>query len=91
MRGKRAKAHRRALVATNAQLANAVNENRSVAIFYRDALTSYMWQAFWQGIALASLLAYLEARRGSADGPMAVCPWDNVERSVWFWPADVQI
>ena len=30
--------------------------------------------AFWPQVAIAALLAYMEARRGSPDGPMAVAP-----------------
>lgn len=91
MRGKRVKAHRRALAVANIQLAAAVDGNRDVALLYHNVAMVYMWQTFWQGIALASLLAYLDARRGAHDGPMAIVPWASVERAVWFWPSDVVI
>ena len=91
MRGTRAKAHRRALAAENRQLGTAVNANHEAALTLYAWANSYMWQAFWQSVALAALLNYFDNRRGSPEGTMCIAPWGAVERAVHFWPADVVI
>lgn len=91
MRGTKAKAHRRALAHENQQLGAAVNANREAALMLYGYANSYMWQAFWQSVALAALLNYLDNRRGSPEGLMCIAPFSALENAVLFWPADVVI
>lgn len=82
---------RRALAAANAELAQAVNANHATALALYEHANAFMWQAFWQSIALAALFAYLDARRGSPDGPLFAGTWATIERAVWFWPSETLI
>lgn len=84
MRGARVKASRRQLVQANAKLARAVDHNADVATGLLADVWSYVFQSFWQSVAIAALLTYMQRVDEHGD-------FTDVERAVTCWPANVEI